>query len=84
MQKQLKIKVCGMRDQENILRIAACNPDYLGFIFYPKSKRYVGEKIDVGYLPKQVQKVGVFVYRLDWAGGDVVGADEGHDDERCE
>lgn len=61
MQKQLKIKVCGMRDQENILQIADCNPDYLGFIFYPKSKRYVGEKIDVGSVPKQIQKAGVFV-----------------------
>ncbi len=34
-----------MRDQENILQVKKLNPDYLGFIFYPKSPRFV-EVID--------------------------------------
>ena len=40
--KSLKIKVCGMRNHENISAIAALQPDYLGFISYPKSKRDIG------------------------------------------
>ena len=35
-----------MRNPQNITDIAALNPDYLGFIFYEKSKRYVGEDFD--------------------------------------
>lgn len=30
-----------MRQRENILEVAALNPDYLGLIFYPRSDRYV-------------------------------------------
>jgi phosphoribosylanthranilate isomerase len=61
---ELKIKVCGMRDPENISGVVAALPDYLGFIFYPKSKRFVGfeplpEVLSV--VPASVKKVGVFV-----------------------
>jgi len=37
----LKLKICGMRDPDNISQVAALKPDYLGFIFYPKSPRFV-------------------------------------------
>ncbi len=60
----LKIKVCGMRDPENILGVIAALPDYMGFIFYPKSKRFVGVEPSVKVLdmiPDSVRKVGVFV-----------------------
>ena len=61
---ELKIKVCGMRDPENISGVAATLPDYLGFIFYPKSKRFVGfeplPKV-LSIVPDSVKKVGVFV-----------------------
>ena len=56
---QLKIKVCGMRDSENIEAVSALDPDYLGFIFYEKSKRFVGQHIP-GPTPGIV-RVGVFV-----------------------
>ncbi len=58
----LKIKVCGMRDQENIREVAALGPDYMGFICFSSSPRYVGEdfKIPAG-LPRDIKKVGVFV-----------------------
>ena len=61
---ELKIKVCGMRDPENISGIVAALPDFIGFIFYPKSKRFVGfepsaEVLEV--IPESVKKVGVFV-----------------------
>ena len=60
----LKVKVCGMRDPENISGVIAALPDYLGFIFYPKSKRFVGfepssEVLDI--IPGTTKKVGVFV-----------------------
>lgn len=60
----IKIKVCGMRDEENIMDLVALKPDYIGFIFYPKSKRYVGEEIDEeisAVIPAYILKVGVFV-----------------------
>jgi phosphoribosylanthranilate isomerase len=35
----MKLKVCGMKYPENIIRVADVHPDYLGFIFYKKSPR---------------------------------------------
>ena len=57
------IKICGMKDPENIRAVAALNPDYMGFIFYSKSPRYA-EPLDVEVLkslPKRILKIGVFV-----------------------
>jgi phosphoribosylanthranilate isomerase len=64
MQNPLKIKVCGMRQPENIKELVALKPDYIGLIFYPKSKRFVSneEAIEINkVIPKQILKVGVFV-----------------------
>ena len=55
----MKLKVCGMKFVENIEQVAALQPDYLGFIFYEKSKRNF-EGI-IPELPKSIQKTGVFV-----------------------
>jgi len=58
----LKLKVCGMRDPENILEVAALAPDYMGFIFYPPSPRYVGDDFTLpAGIPSSVRRVGVFV-----------------------
>lgn len=62
MSNRLKIKVCGMRDLVNIADVAALYPDYMGFIFYPESKRYVGEDFVIPKLSWKIKKVGVFVY----------------------
>ena len=35
------VKVCGMRDADNIREVSALGIDMIGFIFYPKSPRYV-------------------------------------------
>jgi phosphoribosylanthranilate isomerase len=59
--KQVAIKVCGMRDATNIRKVSGLCPDYLGFIFYPKSKRYVGDNFVVPEIPNAITKVGVFV-----------------------
>ena len=37
------VKVCGMREPENIREVAALGVDWIGFIFYPKSPRYVSQ-----------------------------------------
>lgn len=34
------IKVCGMREAENIRQVAGLGIDWIGFIFYTKSPRY--------------------------------------------
>ena len=39
----MKIKVCGMREAQNIEDVMALDIDMIGFIFYPKSSRYVSE-----------------------------------------
>ena len=53
------IKVCGMRETDNIREVEALGIDMMGFIFWPKSSRYVSQRPD--YLPKHVKRVGVFV-----------------------
>jgi phosphoribosylanthranilate isomerase len=59
----MKLKVCGMREPGNIQEIALLKPDYMGFIFYPRSRRYVGEEFDVSAMTAVPagKRVGVFV-----------------------
>ncbi len=58
----LKVKICGMRDPDNIAAVARYVPDWLGFIFYPNSLRFVGKAFELpADLPSQVDTVGVFV-----------------------
>jgi len=55
----MKLKVCGMKYVENIQQVADLQPDYLGFIFYEKSKRNFE-----GIIPdfsNSIKKMGVFV-----------------------
>ena len=59
------IKICGLREPDNILQVAGLNPDYMGFIFYPPSKRYVGtDSVLPEDIPDTIKKVGVFVNAL--------------------
>ncbi|MBO4673182.1 MAG: phosphoribosylanthranilate isomerase [Bacteroidaceae bacterium] len=54
------IKVCGMRDADNIRAIDELGcVDWMGFIFYPPSSRNVEQVPE--YLPKHCKRVGVFV-----------------------
>ncbi|MFZ2341066.1 MAG: phosphoribosylanthranilate isomerase [Bacteroidales bacterium] len=60
----LKIKVCGLTDPVNVQEIALISPDYMGFIFYPGSSRYIGDKpADSLFrsVPSPIRKTGVFV-----------------------
>jgi phosphoribosylanthranilate isomerase len=61
LKSPIKLKVCGMRDHDNIREVAALHPDYMGFIFYSKSPRFVGDEFRMPVLPPSLQKVGVFV-----------------------
>ncbi len=55
----MKLKVCGMKFIENIEQVSGLYPDYMGFIFYQKSKRNFEGVIPK--LPKSIKKTGVFV-----------------------
>ncbi|MBP6436896.1 MAG: phosphoribosylanthranilate isomerase, partial [Paludibacteraceae bacterium] len=59
----MKVKVCGMKYPQNIRDLEGLHPDYMGFIFYPPSPRYVGEDTELKtFLPSiSIKKVGVFV-----------------------
>ena len=48
-----------MREAENIRKVEALDIDLIGFIFWPKSSRYVSER--PAYLPTNCKRVGVFV-----------------------
>lgn len=57
------LKVCGMREAANIKELAALSPDFMGFIFYPPSSRFVStiDENTIKSIPKEIRKVGVFV-----------------------
>jgi phosphoribosylanthranilate isomerase len=55
----MKLKVCGMREPENIKALAALTPDYMGFIFWAPSSRFVEGTTPT--LPQHIKKTGVFV-----------------------
>lgn len=51
-----------MRDPDNIREVAACAPDFMGFIFYSGSQRFVGNDFEIpGDFPSKINRVGVFV-----------------------
>jgi phosphoribosylanthranilate isomerase len=57
------IKVCGMRDEENIRELAELSVDFVGFIFYEKSPRYspCPPKSSLRGNLRNIKTVGVFV-----------------------
>lgn len=63
----MKVKVCGLRTPENITEVIGLGVDYVGFIFYDRSKRFVGETKLASWLAENealfatTKKVGVFV-----------------------
>jgi Phosphoribosylanthranilate isomerase len=59
----MKIKVCGMKDPGNIKEVSQLPIDYMGFIFYKFSPRYIEElNPDIfSEIPASIQKIGVFV-----------------------
>jgi phosphoribosylanthranilate isomerase len=60
----IKVKVCGMCDPLNVKEIGQTNPDFMGYIFYPGSPRYVGEEPEMAIfhnVPPGIKRIGVFL-----------------------
>lgn len=61
----LKLKICGLKHEDNITDVLTLNPDYIGLIFYPKSPRFIGNLSDEFISTiNPVKKIGVFVDAL--------------------
>lgn len=63
--RTLKIKVCGITNRSQAIALDAMGVDYIGFIFYAPSKRYVLNSLNFtelkNFIPTHAKKVGVFV-----------------------
>lgn len=63
MSMTLKWKICGMRDPQNMREVLILQPDWMGFIFYPPSPRFVVDPTVIAQIdfPATTLKTGVFV-----------------------
>lgn len=61
MNRNIKIKVCGMKYTDNRQEVEKLPVDFLGYIFYPESKRYAGAMTEPGLFATSKKKVAVFV-----------------------
>ena len=62
MSNKIIIKVCGMLDPENIQTLEKLDIDWMGFIFYPSSSRYVPDEDEFCAAIQSCAKVGVGVF----------------------
>lgn len=59
-----RIKICGLFRDEDVEYVNEALPDFAGFIFYPKSHRYISAERAAGLIKKldrRIKSVGVFV-----------------------
>ena len=59
-----RVKICGLSRPEDIFQAIKLKSDYIGFVFYPKSKRAVTQSqaaLLKAMLDKEIKAVGVFV-----------------------
>lgn len=62
MKNKLFIKVCGNKEINNLEKVCSLQPDFIGFIFYAKSKRFVTDKANIVQPTNcNAKRVGVFV-----------------------
>lgn len=59
----MRVKVCGMMQPEQVAELEGIGATFAGFIFYPKSPRYIFKQMSLLQLKKikNINKVGVFV-----------------------
>ncbi len=56
------VKICGICSEGDLEQISALKPNALGFVQWPKSKRYVApETVGQWQTPEGIKRVGVFV-----------------------
>lgn len=55
----MKLKVCGLTQPDNLKQVLELKPDYVGFIFYKHSPRFVDSVLP--YFSSATKKTGVFV-----------------------
>lgn len=61
---RVRVKVCGMTDAAQVQELDAMGVEFAGFIFYPRSPRYVLRTMstdDIRRIRRRINKVGVFV-----------------------
>lgn len=62
--KRIRVKMCGFTRPQDIKEAVKAGADAIGFVFYPKSKRYLSleQAVDLRqYVPAFVQSVALFV-----------------------
>ncbi|MFT7099390.1 MAG: phosphoribosylanthranilate isomerase, partial [Rickettsiales bacterium] len=62
--KDLKVKLCGFKNKEDVDFAVKCAVDLIGFVFYPPSKRNVTAQLAgeiSADIPPEIKKVAVFV-----------------------
>jgi phosphoribosylanthranilate isomerase len=62
--RDIRIKICGMKDPDNLAEAVKLKPDYLGFILYKGSPRFVNIETAarlVKLIPESIRRVGVLV-----------------------
>src|SRR6218665_1728490 len=60
----VRIKICGLTRAEDATAAQAAGAWALGFIFYPKSKRFITIDAAAGVIPPDAQNIGVFVNQM--------------------
>ena len=61
---RVRVKVCGMTDAAQVRQLDEMGIEFAGFIFYPRSPRYVHKHMaaeDIRRIRSRINKVGVFV-----------------------
>jgi phosphoribosylanthranilate isomerase len=64
--ESLRVKICGLREPDNIREVCNLTPDYIGFVLTSLSLRVANldsleQAIKDGVVPPSVKKIGVFV-----------------------
>jgi phosphoribosylanthranilate isomerase len=62
--RRFRIKVCGMTSTQQVQELDEMGVEFAGFIFYPKSPRYVFKSMpanEIKHIKGKINKVGVFV-----------------------
>ena len=65
----IQVKVCGMNDPLNVKAIAEAKPDFIGFIFFSGSSRYVGAAPEMALfnnVPLGIKRIGVFLNEVNY------------------